>query len=87
MPAVDNNLLVYELITKTQENVSHCFTGEEWKILGIGLAVAFLSALIAVKVFIAFLTRYGFKYFGYYRIVLGILFLIFALATGIELQD
>lgn len=40
--------------------------------------VAFLVALAAVKGFVSFLTRYGFKHFGYYRIIIGILFLIYA---------
>ena len=60
------------------------FSQDEWKILFIGLIIAFVSALIAVKAFITFLNRYGFKYFGYYRIALGIVFLIIALAKGIE---
>ena len=46
----------------------------------IGNVVAFLVALAAIKFFIGFLTRHGFKAFGYYRIAAGIvvLFLIFA---------
>ena len=63
------------------------FSNDEWVLLLIGGVFAFVSALIAVKAFIAFLTRYGFKHFGYYRIILGVLFLIFSLATGIKLQD
>lgn len=62
------------------------FTAEEWKLLLVGLAVAFISAILAVKGFIAFLTRYGFKHFGWYRIALGIIFLTFAFSTGMELQ-
>jgi undecaprenyl-diphosphatase len=56
-------------------------------ILGLGAAIAFLVAIFAVKGFIAFLSKYGFKHFGYYRIVLGILFLIYALSTGLKMQD
>lgn len=55
-------------------------------ILLIGAAVAFVVALLAVKAFVTFLTRYGFKHFGYYRIVLGILFLVYAWYTGLELH-
>lgn len=58
---------------------------ENIKMLLIGSAVAFAVAIVAVKGFIAFLTRYGFKHFGYYRIALGILFLSYALYTGLEL--
>jgi undecaprenyl-diphosphatase len=60
-------------------------TSENMLLLLIGSAVAFVVAAIAVKAFVAFLTRYGFKYFGYYRILLGILFLAYALYTGMKL--
>jgi undecaprenyl-diphosphatase len=43
-----------------------------------GALIAFIVALLAVKGFIGFLTRHGFRYFGYYRIIIGILFLIYA---------
>ncbi|CAM3775444.1 undecaprenyl-diphosphate phosphatase [Flavobacterium branchiophilum] len=45
-------------------------------ILAIGNIVAFLVAYASIKFFIGFLTRNGFKMFGYYRIVLGVLLLI-----------
>jgi undecaprenyl-diphosphatase len=41
------------------------------QLLAVGNIVAFIVAIIAIKAFITFLTRYGFKVFGYYRIVLG----------------
>ena len=53
------------------------FTSHEYLLLAIGLLVAFVSAWAAVKVFIKFVENYGFKYFGYYRIVIGLLFLLF----------
>jgi len=59
---------------------------EDMFVLLIGSAVAFLVAIVAVKGFIAFLTRYGFKHFGYYRILLGIVFLGFSLYTGLQLS-
>ena len=37
----------------------------------IGNAVAFIVAMLAIKFFINFVTRYGFKAFGWYRIVVG----------------
>jgi undecaprenyl-diphosphatase len=40
-------------------------------LLAIGNAVAFIVGLIAIKTFVALLTKYGLKPFGYYRIVLG----------------
>ncbi|MEK7817722.1 MAG: undecaprenyl-diphosphate phosphatase [Actinomycetota bacterium] len=66
---------------------SKAFSGNEWTLLAVGAAVAFVFALLAVKAFIAYLTRHGFKLFGYYRIALGIVFLTYALATGLELPE
>ena len=37
----------------------------------IGNVVAFIVGLLAIKFFISFVTRYGFRAFGYYRIILG----------------
>jgi undecaprenyl-diphosphatase len=37
----------------------------------IGSLVAFIVALIAIKFFIGFLQKYGFRWFGVYRILLG----------------
>ena len=42
----------------------------------IGNVVAFIVAMIAIKFFITFLTKYGFKAFGYYRIVAGMAIII-----------
>lgn len=42
----------------------------------IGNIIAFVVALIAIKSFIDYLSKKGFKIFGYYRIVLGISLLI-----------
>ena len=47
----------------------------------VGNAVAFVVALVAIKFFIAFVTKYGFKAFGWYRIIVGALILILLL-TG-----
>lgn len=54
-------------------------------LLLIGMLVAFLSALLAVKGFIAFVQKYGFRHFGYYRIAVGILFLVISYTLGLEL--
>lgn len=52
------------------------FTPEQWKLLIIGLVVAGISAWIAVKIFLSIVEKYGFKPFGYYRIALGIIYLL-----------
>ena len=54
-------------------------------VLLIGNLVAFLVAILAIKGFITFLTRHGFKVFGYYRIIVGAIILIL-LAAGIDLN-
>ncbi len=54
-------------------------------ILIFGNIVAFIVGFLAIKSFIAFLTKYGFKVFGYYRIVVGLIIIIL-LASGIELN-
>ena len=41
----------------------------------IGNIIAFIVALLAIKSFIGFLTKHGFKMFGYYRIIAGIVLL------------
>ena len=45
-------------------------------ILILGNVVAFVVAMLAIKFFIEFLTKYGFKAFGYYRILAGAIILI-----------
>ncbi|MFN5910905.1 MAG: undecaprenyl-diphosphate phosphatase, partial [Bacteroidota bacterium] len=54
-------------------------------LLLIGNIVAFIVAYLAIKSFIAFLNKYGFLYFGYYRIALGLLLLVLLL-SGVELS-
>ncbi len=51
----------------------------------IGNLVAFVVAILAIKFFINFLTKYGFKAFGYYRIVVGLLIIIL-MFCGIPLE-
>ncbi|QOG03521.1 undecaprenyl-diphosphate phosphatase [Flavobacterium sp. MDT1-60] len=49
---------------------------DQINLLVIGNVVAFIVALLAIKTFIGFLTKNGFKVFGYYRIIAGIILLI-----------
>lgn len=44
--------------------------------LVVGNVVAFVVALLAIKFFISFVTKYGFKAFGWYRIIVGLLILV-----------
>ena len=52
------------------------FGTNEITLLIIGNIVAFIVAILAIKSFISFLTRNGFKVFGYYRIIVGIIILV-----------
>ncbi|MEO6305697.1 MAG: undecaprenyl-diphosphate phosphatase, partial [Bacteroidia bacterium] len=70
----------YDLL-KEKDNIH----SEDLKILLFGAVVAFVVAIFAVKGFIAFLNKYGFKHFGIYRIVLGVIFLVYALYTGMQI--
>ena len=57
---------------------------QEIKLLLFGNLVAFIVAVLAIKFFIGVLNKYGFKYFGVYRIIVGgILIVLFLL--GIEI--
>lgn len=51
-------------------------SGHEINVLVIGNVVAFVVAMIAIKSFIGYLTKHGFKVFGYYRIAVGLTILI-----------
>jgi undecaprenyl-diphosphatase len=52
------------------------FTSDELMLLGVGNVIAFLVAMLAIRSFIQFLTKHGFKAFGYYRIVVGVIILV-----------
>lgn len=61
------------------------FNAENIGILAIGNLVAFVVAMIAIKTFITFLQKHGFKVFGWYRIVVGLI-LIVLLLLGVDLK-
>jgi len=49
---------------------------DNMSVLLIGSIIAFIVALLAVKFFIGYLQKHGFKLFGYYRIAIGVIVLI-----------
>jgi undecaprenyl-diphosphatase len=51
------------------------FGNDEISLLVVGNVVAFIVAWIAIRSFISFLNRHGFKFFGYYRILVGAIIL------------
>ena len=58
----------YELILKSNDNIMMFF---------IGNIVAFVVAIIAIKFFIGIINKYGFKPWGWYRIIMGTFLLIY----------
>ena len=58
------------------------FSSKELMLLAIGLVGAFISAWLAVKLFIRFVENHGFKAFGYYRIFIGIVFMVYMVLSG-----
>lgn len=59
--------------------------GSDINFLLIGNVVSFIVGMIAIKFFIGLITRYGLKFFGYYRIILGLAILGLA-AMGHKLE-
>ncbi|WP_040197285.1 undecaprenyl-diphosphate phosphatase [Candidatus Soleaferrea massiliensis] len=53
------------------------FSGTEWLLLLIGMVVAFVVSIFAIKFLMNFIKKHDFKPFGYYRIVLGIIVLAY----------
>jgi undecaprenyl-diphosphatase len=61
------------------------FGSDEITALVVGNVVAFIVAMIAIRSFISYLTKHGFKIFGYYRIIVGVTILVLYY-LGIELS-
>lgn len=57
-------------------NAGFTLTNDQINLLIIGNVVGFLVALLAIKTFIGYLSKHGFKIFGYYRIIVGIAILL-----------
>ena len=73
-----------KLLDFYKEGIS--LNGQEINILIFGNVIAFIVALLAIKSFIGFLNKYGFKGFGWYRIIVGgILIVLFLLKVPIEI--
>lgn len=54
----------------------YVLTSEEVNLLVIGNVIGFIVAILAIKSFIGYLSKNGFKLFGYYRIAIGLILLI-----------
>ena len=69
-----------DLLDLMKEDASWA-TSHNIAMLILGCVVAFIVALLAMKWFVSFLTKYGFKAFGIYRIIVGSIILVLLL-TG-----
>ena len=74
----------YKLLKLFTSDEGFVMLKENIGVLIIGNIVAFIVALLAIKFFIEFVTKYGFKLFGWYRIVLGAVILV-AMLSGYNL--
>ena len=58
---------------------------DDIELLVLGNIISFVIGMVAIKFFIDLISRFGLKFFGYYRIILGAIILIM-LATGHKLE-
>lgn len=65
----------YKLLKTYKEHPEVLTNTDNLKLLGVGNLVAFIVALLAIKFFITFLQKYGFRLFGWYRILAGVVLL------------
>lgn len=75
----------YKLLKLVIEPESLKLLSDNIGVLLIGNIVAFIVALLAIKFFISYVTKYGFKAFGYYRIIVGAAIIIMGLC-GISME-
>ena len=57
-------------------------TADEWKLLIVGMITAYIVSMAAVKFLTGYVRRHDFKIFGYYRIILGIIVILYFLLKG-----
>jgi len=69
----------------TWKETPELLTSGNIQMLAIGNVIGFIVAMIAIKTFIGYLQKHGFKVFGWYRIVVG-LALIVMILMGIDLN-
>lgn len=75
----------YKLLKLFMDPAGKALLSDNLFTLLIGNVVAFIVAMAAIKFFIGYLTKYGFKAFGYYRIIVGVAILVLLL-MGVDLS-
>ena len=73
-----------DLLDLLKENGSWA-TAHNLTMLAVGCIVSFVVALLAMKWFVNFLAKYGFRWFGWYRIIVGVAILVMLL-SGMSLN-
>ena len=63
----------------------HNIKGSDIGFFALGNVISFVVGMLAIRFFIGLITHYGLKFFGYYRIIIGVVILIL-MATGHKLQ-
>ncbi|MDR0823565.1 MAG: undecaprenyl-diphosphate phosphatase [Prevotella sp.] len=76
----------YKLLKLIISDTGFALLQENAGILILGNVVAFIVALLAIKFFIGFVTKYGFKLFGWYRIIVGGVLLILLFTGKMEVE-
>lgn len=66
----------YKLLKAYKESPELLQNKDNLIALGLGNLVAFIVAMLAIKFFIGFLQKHGFRLFGWYRIVVGVILLV-----------
>ena len=62
------------------------FTGTEVIVLVVGVLVSFFVSILAIKFLMGYIKKHDFKVFGWYRIILGILVLIYFVGKSVLLN-
>lgn len=70
----------YKLLKAWKENPELLRNRDNLIALGIGNIIAFIVALIAIRFFIGFLQKHGFRLFGWYRVIVGCLLIVLILS-------
>ena len=52
-------------------------SGDDWSVVAVGLIVSFVSALLLIRALVAYVAKRDFMIFAYYRIISGLIILLF----------
>lgn len=73
--------MVGATLYKVMQNLGS-FSAGQWTLILIGSILSFLVAYLVVKKFISYIQSHDFKAFGWYRIGLGLVMILYMLVTG-----